>query len=74
MTSSSLSLRNELSNSEPFKRMLDEMIEDKKIDFVKKVLPLIDQQDWNAVAAERGSLRAWTELKAKFLPTPKGVS
>ena len=72
MTSSSLSLRNELSHSDPFKRMLDEMIEEKKADFMRKVLPLIDKQDWNAVAAERGSLRAWTELKAKFLPLPKG--
>lgn len=74
MTSSSLSLRNELSHSEPFKRMLDEMIEEKRAEFAKKVLPLIDKQDWNAVAIERGSLRTWTELKAKFLPLPKGVS
>lgn len=74
MTSSSLSLRNELSHSEPFKRMLDEMIEEKQAAFAKKVIPLIDKQDWNAVAIERGSLRAWTELKAKFLPLPKGVS
>jgi len=54
--------------------MLDEMIEEKRAEFAKKVIPLIDKQDWNAVAIERGSLRTWTELKAKFLPTPKGVS